>query len=126
MSPIDTVIFRRWWPGVLHRVRRVWYDVAVGDHKPIPPNTPPNVARAWQRLNQRRIDLVADTGDDTWLVELRHNATPNAVGRLLAYLQLWADDDPLSQPHRALLVTDQEHSDVRRLCESMQIEYRVI
>lgn len=126
MSPEDLGIWLRWRATLYPHAQALYFDVGVGS-----PPTPagwvsPKLQLGWLRLNQRRIDVVADLGDSALIIELRHDATPNAVGRLLAYQQLWGDDDPLGVPAELVLITDLERPDMRRLCFSNHIQYQVV
>ena len=106
MSAVDFVLwqrFRRLFPPVFDRL---YFDVAVGPGAAGAPDTPDNVAAAWQRITRHRIDVVGESPSAWILIELRAAAGPGALGSLLVYRDLWLADPPDARPIRLWLVTD--------------------
>lgn len=125
MSDEDYRIWQRWYPTIRHQVLRMWFDVGLGAGKPIPEGTTADLAFMWTRNTQKRADVIIEVAEQIWLVEIRFAAQPNAIGRLLLYLDLLEDDNPWTKPLRAILVTDQEDPEVRRSAEIRGIQYIV-
>lgn len=125
MSDEDYEIYQQWWPRVSKPVLRTWYDVGVGEGSPdaITPGDGINYKRMWTRITQKRIDLLAETPNQLWLVELRHAATSNAVGRLLQYLLLWDRDPVIKKPVQLFLVTNFNDPELDDLCRANRIIY---
>lgn len=126
MSPEDYQIWQRWRPSLWGHVGTLYFDVAVGSVAPPSEMYDEKLRAGWVRLNQRRIDVVADRGETAEIIELRFDATPNAVGRLLMYAQLWHEDNPLQIPTTLTLVTNFERPDMRALCRAHSIDYHVV
>jgi RecB family endonuclease NucS len=104
----------------------MWFDVGLGLGKPIPQGTTADLAFMWERNTQKRADVILETAEDISLVELRFKAQPNAIGRLLTYLDLLEPDAPWGKPIHPLLVTDQLDAEVRSSAEKRGIRYIVI
>ena len=126
MSEEDYRIWQRWHPRVMQYILRMWFDVGLGEGKPIPPDTSADLAFMWTRNTQKRADVIIETDTEIWLVELRFKAQANAIGRLLTYLDLVEDDNPFTKAIRPLLVTDQEDPEVRRSASKRRIQYLVV
>ena len=128
MSDEDYEIYQQWWPQVVGPVLRTWYDVGVGDGSPeaFTPGDGANYQRMWTRITQKRIDLLAETASELWLVELRHAATSNAVGRLMQYSLLWRKDPVIKKPLHLFLVTNSFDPELQALCNSLGITYNWI
>lgn len=122
MSAEDRAIWLRWWPTVREKVQDVYYDVGLGIPDELPFEPDPTQLAGWIFSNQKRADLVARAGELVWIVELRHNASANAIGRLQMYAQLWSEDPVLPGPVRLVLVSDREDSALRFLAGRLGIE----
>lgn len=126
MSDLDFMIWRRWWPSVQHLALRMWFDVGLGETPTIPEGTSADLAFMWERNNQPRADAIIEMAEDISLVELRENASGNAIGRLLEYSDLLDEDAPWPKPIRMLLVTNRDNPNVRRSAEKRGIRYIVV
>lgn len=125
MSEEDYRIWQRWYPTIQRQVKQMWFDVGLGKPKPIPAGTSVELAFMWDRNTQKRADVIIETSQEIWLVELRFKAQPNAIGRLLTYLDLLQDENPWLKPILPILVTDQEDPEVRRSAEKRAIRYLI-
>lgn len=128
MAAEDYDIYVNWWPLYAARAKRVWYDVRLGAGSiaALPPNPEPNYERAWIMNTQKRVDMLADMQSSLWLIELRHAATSNAIGRLLQYKLLWLDDPVIDLPLQLYLVTNHYDADLETLAKSQGILYESI
>lgn len=128
MADEDWEIYKAWWPSVLDEVLQEWCNVRVGSGAPVTetPGDLPSLHEGWVKNTQKRIDVVALTKSEVWIIELRHAASANAIGRLLMYRDLWAEDPIWVLPVKLYLVTNWEDQDVRRLAETLGIRYVVV
>lgn len=126
MSAEDRAIWLRWWPTVREKVRDVFYDVGLGIPEELPFEPDPVRLAGWIFSNQKRADLVAVVGGEVWLVELRHNASANAIGRLQMYQQLWLEDPVVPGPVKLVLVSDRHDSALRFLAAHLGIVFIVV
>lgn len=105
---------------------RMWFDVGLGTVDNIPPGLSTELAFMWERNNQKRADAIIETPPTIWLVELRHSASLNAIGRLEGYFDLLEADNPWTKPIAPFLVTDREDKDVRASATKRGIRYTVV
>lgn len=126
MSEEDYQIWQRWWPTVQQFALRMWFDVGLGTGRPIPPGTSPELTFMWERNTQKRADVIIETTTAIWLVELRHAASLNAIGRLEGYFDLLEADNLWRKTIAAFLVTDREDRDVRASATKRDINYVVV
>jgi hypothetical protein len=125
MSPEDIIIWNRAKYILLEGAISVYYDVGLGGQTNVPPGTPPAQAMMWQRVTQKRIDVVIETNIFWKIIELRHNASASAIGRLLMYNQMWKQDPPDSKDVFLYLVTDYPDKDVSDAARTLNIMYLV-
>ncbi len=125
MAPEDYEIYRAWWPQHASKATLVFYDVGVGSGRTdtIPLNAPDNFAGAWIHNTQKRIDMLAVMPGEVWLIELRHYATSNAIGRLLQYKLLWEEDPQLQGKLRLFLVSNSHDPDLDKLAKMNGVTY---
>lgn len=126
MSEEDYEIWKKWREKALAGAKWMWFDVGVGKGIEVVGKWPDYIVRSWTRITQKRIDVVIQKEAEVWIVELRHSATANAVGRLLMYDMLYMDDPVLGLNRKLVLVTDRKDEDMERLCRKMKIIYEVV
>ena len=126
LSREDYPLYERYLPLVRAAMRRTWFDVALGPEQPTTPDTPPPIHAMWTRLNRKRLDVLWDSETHWHIVELRDQAQPNAIGRLLTYRALWYADPPDSRPVILELITNRDDAAVRLTCRQLSIIYYVV
>jgi hypothetical protein len=57
-------------------------------------------------ISRRRIDVVGEKPDGWFLIEVKYNAGPEALGQILMYKELWNQDPPDGKPVFTAIVTD--------------------
>ncbi len=114
-------IYQRARRLLLLHAEHFYFNVQLGHGAPAPAETSAALRDMWRRSTVKRADLVADYGDRWELVELRHDATSSAVGRLLQYRMLWQEDPPDQRPLSLTLATDSNDTDLYRLCAQLKI-----
>lgn len=126
MSCEDLSIWHRWAPTQRRRWHALYFDVGLGPGLPPPDHQGVDLHAMWTRLTQKRADVVADAGDHWELIELRHSAQANALGRLLQYAALWRADPPDQRPLTLTLVTDFLDPTLPDLLANYNITYLII
>jgi hypothetical protein len=126
MSALDYPIWLKWAPAQRPRWSALYFDVGLGTGLPAPPAAGDRDRTMWQRLTQKRADVVADAGDHWELIELRHSAQANALGRLLQYQSLWNNDPPDSRHVALYLITDFLDPTLPTLLASHNITYTIV
>lgn len=126
ISPEDYLIWLRWFPKQRARVRRMWFDVGLGEGRPSPPGASIAEQFMWLRLTQKRADVIVEYDDAIEIVELREAAQSSAIGRLLMYAELWKKEAQIDKPLRLRLVTNVFDQDVALAAKAAGIEYEVV
>lgn len=108
---------------VLQNALKVFYDVGVGSGQPVPPGTEDNIAYAWTKSTQRRIDVLVEYQDHIKIIELRENAKEQELGRLEMYELLYLRDPVLAKPVKLMLISGFIDKDVEELARLKGIEY---
>jgi hypothetical protein len=103
-----------------------YFDVSLGTGEEPGPGVSENVGKAWQRLTRFRADVVADTGTEWHLIELRPNAGPGAVGSVQTYTTLWTIQPPDARPVVPIIVTDRCSQDIRTVAQLAGVEVRCL
>lgn len=126
MAPQDFRIWRAWYPKFQPHPEAIYFDVGVGAGRPAPETATPDQRKYWLRVTQKRIDALLIYPDHLRLIEMRHDASINALGRLLTYKALLESDNPFGLPIKVYLVTDNHDRDLAALCARHRIHYTVI
>lgn len=122
MATEDYAIWQRIKDKLLVDAQRIYFDVGLGGAKNIPDEYEPSYRYMWERLNQKRIDVLVDTGTEWNIIELRPRATSTAIGRLLQYREMW-DNEPIDNRKRNLILgTDIPDPDLVSLAKTLNIE----
>lgn len=125
-SPEDLGIWQRWRRGILDQAINLYFDVGLGEGGELPPILDPKMAKMWLKNTQKRADVVVETKTEVWIVELRHYATANCVGRVLMYDLLWRTDPVIDKPVKNFIITDSYDKEVEELSRVYGIEYDVV
>jgi len=126
MSSEDCYIYYLWRKKYMGKPEKLYFNVRVGRGRPCPPEHPENIREMWRRQTQKRIDMIAVYPNIVHIVEFRHLANPNAVGRLLCYEMCYLEDPVLGLNYKLVLCTDHEDYDVAMLCEKFGILYLIV
>jgi hypothetical protein len=122
MAVEDYSIWQRIKDKLLIDAKMMYFDVGLGGAKNIPNEYEPSFIYMWERLNQKRIDVLTDTGEEWHIIELRPRATSTAIGRLLQYRELWNLEPIDTRPIKLILGTDLPDPDVISLAAALKIE----
>ncbi len=126
MSPEDYKLFKRWGVDALKNAINVYYDVGLGEGAPAPLSVDESLSRMWTKITQKRADIVIEYLDHVDIVELRFNATSNAIGRLMSYRMLWDDAPAINKEAFMVLVSNRFDPDLERLSEINNIRYTIV
>ena len=126
MKPADVPIWERFIETFPDAYDEVAYDVAVGTGAPIPPGTPEDVARDFTGLTQRKIDVVGFNEGLVDIIEVKPRAGTNAFGQVKGYEILYKKFIDSAVKTRALVITDEETTDLELLKRNMGVEVIVV
>ena len=124
------------YPGMLAQDRIVWtamltefptlfarvaYNVHVGTSSlAAPGQTPMEIAIA-QGVGRKRIDVVADTGQAIWIIEVKPYGNHTALGQVQLYADLFERDYEPALPLEPVLIVASHDPDLMPLAERLRI-----
>ena len=80
------------------------FDEHLGEGMPIVPTWPAYIAYMAKTLTQRRVDMIGETPQGEWIIELKERGNIHAVGQLLVYAALYMEKYPTRPAPRLALV----------------------
>lgn len=88
----DTEVWTSFLQTDAHRIKKVWYDVRVGEAVFLPAGASDMEKRIAAGLTRKRIDVVAVIDSDTWVIEVKPYANMYALGQIISYVRLFAKE----------------------------------
>jgi hypothetical protein len=105
---------------------RLFYDVRVGEGRPVGDEYPDNIRKMALDLSQRRIDVLIDF-DDYWLiVEITTKASLKSIGQLAVYKHLFTIGNNPQKAVKTLLVCSSIDPDLKSFADTYQMPYEVV
>lgn len=126
ISAEDYMLWLRWFPKHQQEIKRMWFDVGLGEGRPLPQEENDAYKFMWLRLTQKRADVIAEYDDVVEIIELREAAQSSAIGRLLMYAELWKREAAIDKPLRLRLVTNVYDTDVELAAKAAGIIYEIV
>ena len=122
----DLGIWLRYRTQLVGMYDKVYFNVRVGEPVPIPEGLPPEIEKMAIETSRRRIDVVAEGILDWLLIELKFQASADALGQILMYRALWLSDPPDNRPVSMAIVSDRENKDLKIACQFYNIKLIVV
>lgn len=122
----DAALWERFLVQHVPPITGVAYDVALGGQVPDDPNATPEQLLGWQYSTAQRVDVVAFTADEVWVIEVKPNARLGALGQVLGYVLLFEREPITTLPLVPTLVTDNLSPDVRYVADQLNIQVFVV
>lgn len=88
----DRVVWTRWLRMRGSRIDRVWYDVHVGLPVEVPNDLPPEIRAVSLAVTRKRIDCVARSGLEWWVIEVKPFGNFTALGQVIGYRRLFQEE----------------------------------
>lgn len=126
MSQEDYRIFLAWRHDGLRTAINVYYDVKLGMGKPCDPSHDETMQKCWADLTCRRADMIVEYEKIVEIIELKYDAEPSSVGRLLLYRLLWKQDPPIKKTLILRLISDRDDADIKLLSLAYNFYFTVI
>ena len=82
--------------------------------------------KSWRYVNSKRPDVIAETKDEVWIIEVSQNPGLRAMGQCLAYLSLWIEDPKIAKLERSVLVVETLDTDLGAACARMGVLIYVV
>ncbi len=121
MSPNDREIWAYFQEQFAAEFQSFYFNVGVGVATMWSEELDEEMTRMVEWISRRRIDVVGEKADAWWLIELRINAGPGAIGSILTYKTLWEDDPPDQRPVVPVIVTNTQDANLQRVCDRFGI-----
>ena len=126
MSPNDRDIWTYFQDQFAAEFLQLYFNVGVGVPTMWTPDLDEDMVRLVNEISRRRIDVVGEKEDAWWLIELRINAGPGAIGSILTYKTLWEDDPPDARPVVPVIATNTQDANLQRVCDRFGITMIVV
>lgn len=88
----DTAVWSAYLAAPVAPIKKVWYDVHVGQGMPLPVGASDIVKRIAAGVSRKRIDVVASVGGGYWVIELKPFGSMLALGQAISYSRLFIRD----------------------------------
>jgi len=103
------------------------YDVPLKVRKgDFPTLMSENEKALWNRLTSKRIDAVAETPSNIYVIEIKDRLRPSAVGQALTYKTLYEEQFKPEKPVIATILTKLSDPDMKHVCDVYNIEVWMI
>jgi hypothetical protein len=97
------------------------YDVHLGPGAEPPEGSPDWLIRQVQAVSRDRVDVVAHTTDQVWIVEIKPRGGKSAVGQLLQYQREYLEEVQPAKPVVNVLVCERLEPGLWATCEALDI-----
>lgn len=118
------------WERYLRAYHQDWfgfaYDVALGGLDVEDDEATEADRLGWRYNTAEKIDVVANRGDEHWILEVKPNARLGAIGQVLGYILL-AQREPWTQlPLVPAIITDNVSVDVRWCAKQLGVNVIIV
>lgn len=108
----DTLVWTKFLAAAKVKISRVWYDVRVGSAVILPPEASDMERKIAAGITRKRIDVVALTERNTWIIEVKPYANMYSVGQILTYVRLFESEYTYEGSLTAVIVCDDYDDDL--------------
>jgi len=112
MLPQDVPIWYRflekWGPLFLS----LYYDCFVGGPYYTEKQLEDPMARMWRANTSKRIDALAETEDEIWIIEVAKSPGLRSLGQVQTYRALWLEDPKIAKIEKAVIVCQEVDQDL--------------
>lgn len=88
LNDSSTALWREWLKYYETSFESFEYNVRVGQGIQAPAHFTEEEAAQWKALTQKRVDVVAERVNQTWVIEIQERADLRSLGQLLGYKHL--------------------------------------
>lgn len=106
MRPKDVVIWEEYILNHPDSFLRVWYDVHIGDPKLLIPKQHTVQDSGMYDVSRWCIDVLAETENFLFVIEIKPDALAGALGQALAYRALLEKIQQFAKPLHPVVLTD--------------------
>lgn len=95
-----------------HRIKEVWYDLRVGQAVLLSEGASDMDRKIALGLTRKRIDVVCKVAGGLWVIEVKPYANMYAMGQILTYVRLFAQEYIVAGELTPVLVCDSYDEDL--------------
>lgn len=88
------------------------YDVRLGGQTGTVTDYGSDAKEMWETLVKKRVDAIAETESEAWIIEVKPTASMAALGQVLCYEALLMAERPPSKPARKVIVAGRIDEDL--------------
>lgn len=108
----DVRVWTKFLKTDAHRLREVWYDLRVGQSVLLSEGASDMERKISLGLTRKRIDVVAAVAGGLWVIEVKPYANMYAMGQVLTYVRLFAQEYVTVGEVTPVLVCDSYDTDL--------------
>ena len=117
MSPRESVIWEDFLRSRYMPKGNVYYDSRVGHAIPAEPGASAWLSAVRNVTSRKRLDVVIETRDAWWLVEVKVRAGLSAIGQVIGYTYLFGQSLSGERPILGLIVCNYAAMDIDTIAE---------
>jgi len=121
MLRVDVPIWYRFLEKNKDKFISIYYDCLLGGPAYTPTEEEERYRKMWKYLGSKRADVIAETKDKIWIIEVTNEVKIKAIGQLVLYKSLWFQDPKNPKPVEMVLVCDFVDSTVVAIMEDCGI-----
>jgi hypothetical protein len=126
LLPEDAAVWDRYMDTQNFADARLYYDVRVGEGRPVGNAYPDNIQKMARDLSQRRIDVLIERPELYTIVEVTTAASLKAIGQLAVYRHLFTMDHLPDRQVNTLLICSSIDPDLKSYADTYLIPYAVV
>lgn len=126
MMKQEIVTWKKFLKRYGHNFSKYRYDVHVGKGVGRIPGFAAVLQDMAVRLTQKRIDVVAARGLETFIIEIKDRASMAAIGQLLTYRELYEKRYGFGRISGLIIVAESVDPDIKGVIEKFKIKLFVV
>ena len=68
--------------------------------------------RMWRATTSKRVDALAETPTEVWIIEVAAYPGQRSLGQLMNYQTLWLEDTKIIKPEKLVLICERVDQDI--------------
>ncbi len=112
MLPQDVPVWYRFLEKWGPMFAALYYDCFVGGPYYTEKQLEDPMARMWRANVSKRIDALAETENEIWIIEVAKSPGLRALGQVQTYRALWLEDPKIAKIEKVVIVGQEVDQDV--------------
>lgn len=126
MMEQEIITWKKFLRSYGHNFAKYRYDVHVGKGVGRIPGFTPVLQDMAVRITQKRIDVLAARGPETYIIEIKDRASMAAIGQLITYRELYESRYGRGRITGLIIVAETVDPDIRGVIERFKIKLFVV